>query len=231
LLGNLYGHQCAVRRESINVLGATSGDTGAAAIPRAARQAGHGDFHSLSRRACSPLQERQMACTGATNVFALAVDGSFDDAQTALKDIFGDQKFRTHHRLSAVNSVYIARVLAQCIYYLSAWLRVSVGERDNVELSCRRGISATCSRVAAPADGRADPRIKVATNRERIFLPHVHDGRISRRCGSTEPRACRWISRWRRNSKRFHLHERGPLIWRARARGDWRRSGRRGISV
>jgi threonine synthase len=74
-----------------------------------------------------------MACTGAANVFALAVDGSFDDAQTALKDIFFDQDFRKRHRLSAVNSVNIARVLAQCVYYLSAWLRVPATERDNVE--------------------------------------------------------------------------------------------------
>lgn len=74
-----------------------------------------------------------MACTGAANVFALAVDGTFDDAQSALKEIFGDQGFRTRHRLSAVNSINLARVLAQCVYYLYAWLRLPVGERDNVE--------------------------------------------------------------------------------------------------
>ena len=129
LLGNLYGHQCAVRRESINVLGATSGDTGAAAIHGLLGKPGTAIFILYPDGRVSPLQERQMACTGATNVFALAVDGSFDDAQTALKDVFGDQKFRTHHRLSAVNSVNVARVLAQCVYYLSAWLRVPAGRR------------------------------------------------------------------------------------------------------
>ena len=81
----------------------------------------------------SPLQERQMACTGAENVFALAVDGTFDDAQAALKEIFADQAFRTRHRLSAVNSINLARVLAQCVYYLYAWLRLPAAERDNVE--------------------------------------------------------------------------------------------------
>lgn len=74
-----------------------------------------------------------MTCTGAANVHALAVDGTFDDAQAALKEIFGDQDFRLRHRLSAVNSINLARVLAQCVYYLFAWLRLPAAERGNVE--------------------------------------------------------------------------------------------------
>lgn len=74
-----------------------------------------------------------MTCTGADNVFALAIDGSFDDAQAALKEIFADQAFRTGHRLSAVNSINLARVLAQCVYYLSAWLRLAPAEQEDVE--------------------------------------------------------------------------------------------------
>ena len=133
LLGNLYGHQCAARRQSINVFGATSGDTGAAAIHGLLGKPGTAIFILYPDGRVSPLQERQMACTGADHVFAMAVDGSFDDAQTALKEIFGDQEFRTRHRLSAVNSVNIARVLAQCVYYLWAWLRLPRGERSEVE--------------------------------------------------------------------------------------------------
>jgi threonine synthase len=74
-----------------------------------------------------------MTCTEADNVYAMAIEGSFDDAQTALKDIFADQEYRTNHRLSAVNSINLARVLAQCVYYLSAWLRVPKARQDNVE--------------------------------------------------------------------------------------------------
>ncbi|MEO6003159.1 MAG: threonine synthase [Opitutus sp.] len=133
LLGNLYEHQCEVRRETINVLGATSGDTGAAAIHGLLGKPGTAIFILYPDGRVSPLQERQMACTGANNVFALAVDGTFDDAQASLKEIFGDQTFRLKHRLSAVNSINLARVLAQCVYYLYAWLRISAGERDNVE--------------------------------------------------------------------------------------------------
>ncbi len=133
LLGNLYDYQCAMRRETINVLGATSGDTGAAAIHGLLGKPGTAIFILYPDGRVSPLQERQMTCTGADNVFALAVDGTFDDAQTALKEIFGDQEFRLRHRLSAVNSINLARVLAQCVYYLYAWLRVPVIERRDVE--------------------------------------------------------------------------------------------------
>lgn len=133
LLGNLYEYQCAQRKESINVLGATSGDTGAAAIHGLLGKPGTAIFILYPNGRVSPLQERQMACTGADNVYALAVDGTFDDAQTALKDIFGEQAFRLRHHLSAVNSINLARVLAQCVYYLYAWLRLPVAARSNVE--------------------------------------------------------------------------------------------------
>src|SRR5687768_16446100 len=133
LLGNLYAHQCLVRRETINVLGATSGDTGAAAIHGLLGKPGTAIFILYPDGRVSPLQERQMTCTGAENVYALAVDGTFDDAQNALKEIFSDQEFRIGHRLSAVNSINLARVLAQCVYYLYAWLKLPATERDNVE--------------------------------------------------------------------------------------------------
>jgi threonine synthase len=133
LLGNLYAHQCKVRKETINVLGATSGDTGAAAIHGLLGRPGTAIFILYPDGRVSPLQERQMTCTGADNVFALAVDGTFDDAQAALKEIFGDQEFRRRHRLSAVNSINLARVLGQCVYYLHAWLKLPSSERGNVE--------------------------------------------------------------------------------------------------
>lgn len=133
LLGNLYEHQCRVRGETINVLGATSGDTGAAAIHGLIGKPGTAIFILYPDGRVAPLQERQMACTGANNVFALAVDGTFDDAQGALKEIFGEQGFRVRHRLSAVNSINLARVLAQCVYYLHAWLSLPRADRDNVE--------------------------------------------------------------------------------------------------
>lgn len=133
LLGNLYARQCALRGESINVLGATSGDTGSAAIHGLLGKPGTAIFILYPDGRTSPLQERQMACTGADNVFAISIDGTFDDAQAALKDVFGDQTFRIGHRLSAVNSINLARVLAQCVYYLWAWLRLPAEIRSETE--------------------------------------------------------------------------------------------------
>ncbi len=133
LLGNLYARQCAIRGETINVLGATSGDTGAAAIHSLMGRPGSAIFMLYPDGRVSALQERQMACTGAPNVHALAVDGSFDGAQAVLKEILGDAAFRARHRLSAVNSINIARVLAQSVYYLYAWLDLPLGQQAAAE--------------------------------------------------------------------------------------------------
>ncbi|GAB1489506.1 threonine synthase [Opitutaceae bacterium] len=170
LLGNLYEHQCKVRGQSINVLGATSGDTGAAAIHGLLGKPGTAIFITYPDGRVSPLQERQMTCTGADNVYALAVDGSFDDAQAALKEIFADQAFRTRHRLSAVNSINLARVLAQCVYYLSAWLRLPKGRRNDVEFVVPTGNFGNVlagwmlQKMGVPIRG-----FKVATNQNDIL--------------------------------------------------------------
>lgn len=170
LLGNLYEHQCATRGETINVLGATSGDTGAAAIHGLLGKPGAAVFILYPDGRVAPLQERQMACTGADNVYALAIEGSFDDAQAALKEIFADQAFRVHHRLSAVNSINLARVLAQGVYYLSAWLRLPAANRDNVEFVVPTGNFGNVlagwllQRMGVPIRG-----FKVATNRNDIL--------------------------------------------------------------
>jgi len=74
-----------------------------------------------------------MACTGASNVHALALDGSFDGAQSVLKEVLGDGPFRARYRLSAVNSINIARIIAQGVYYLYAWLRLPREQRATAE--------------------------------------------------------------------------------------------------
>lgn len=132
LLGNLYEEQMGRSGEDINVLGATSGDTGAAAIHGLLGKEGVNIYILYPEGGVAPLQERQMTCTGADNVYALSIRGSFDDAQTALKEVFADMEFRRHHRLSAVNSINLARVLAQCVYYIYAWLQLPESESEEV---------------------------------------------------------------------------------------------------
>jgi threonine synthase len=124
LLGLLYRRQVARTGQHLAVLGATSGDTGSAAIHGCLGQSGITIFILYPDGRVAPLQERQMACTGADNVHALCVPGTFDDAQRVVKEAFGDAGFAREVNLSAVNSINIARVLAQCVYYLWAWLRL-----------------------------------------------------------------------------------------------------------
>ena len=170
LLGNLYGWQCEQSGKSINVLGATSGDTGAAAIHGLLGKPRTAIFILYPDGRVSPLQERQMTCTGAANVHAIAIDGSFDDAQRVLKDIFANKSFATQHRLSAVNSINIARVLAQSVYYLYAWLRLPEAERLNVEFVVPTGNFGNVfagwllQQMGVPISG-----FKVATNRNDIL--------------------------------------------------------------
>jgi len=170
LLGNLYGWQCAQAGRSINVLGATSGDTGAAAIHGLLGKPNTAIFILYPDGRVSPLQERQMACTGAANVHAIAIEGSFDDAQRVLKDIFANKAFATEHRLSAVNSINIARVLAQSVYYLHAWLRLPEAARRNTEFVVPTGNFGNVfagwllSQMGVPIMG-----FKVATNRNDIL--------------------------------------------------------------
>lgn len=170
LLGNLYEHQCAARGQTINVLGATSGDTGAAAIHGLLGKPGTAIFILYPDGRVSPLQERQMTCTGADNVFALAIDGSFDDAQASLKEVFGDQDFRKEHRLSAVNSINLARGLAQCVYYLYAWLRLPEEARDSVEFVVPTGnFGNVLAGWMLTKMGVPIPGFKVATNQNDIL--------------------------------------------------------------
>lgn len=170
LLGNLYEHQCSSRVQTINVLGATSGDTGAAAIHGLLGKPGTAIFILYPDGRVSPLQERQMTCTGAENVFALAIDGSFDDAQALLKEIFGDQDFRQEQRLSAVNSINLARGLAQCVYYLYAWLRLPGDVRSKVEFVVPTGnFGNVLSGWMLQRMGVPIPGFKVATNQNDIL--------------------------------------------------------------
>ena len=133
LLGLLYKRQATRSGKRLAVLGATSGDTGSAAIHGCMGQNGITIFILYPDGRVAPLQERQMACTGADNVFAIRTPGTFDDAQRVVKDIFGDVTFAQSQNLSAVNSINIARVLAQCVYYIWAWLKLPEKNRANAE--------------------------------------------------------------------------------------------------
>ncbi len=186
LLGNLYEAQIARSGMPIAVLGATSGDTGAAAIHGLLGKSGVATFILYPDGRVSPLQERQMTCTGADNVFPLAIEGSFDDAQAALKEVFGDREFAGEVGLSAVNSINLARILAQCVYYLYAFFRLPDEAREEATFVVPTGNFGNVlagwlvRRMGVPIRG-----FRVATNRNdilhRLFQTGIYE------LGSVEP--------------------------------------------
>ena len=123
-LGNLFEYILKERRQDLNILAATSGDTGSAAIygVRGRKRIRIFIMHPQGR--VSDIQERQMTSVLDDNVFNIAVDGTFDDCQRIMKAMFTDLKFKDRHALGSVNSINWARVLAQIVYYFYAAFRV-----------------------------------------------------------------------------------------------------------
>lgn len=171
LLGLLYKRQVARSGRRLAVLGATSGDTGSAAIHGCLGQDGISIFILYPQGRVAPLQERQMACTGAANVFAIPVPGTFDDAQRVVKETFGDAAFAQEVNLSAVNSINIARVLAQCVYYIWAWLRLPAEARaKGVEFAVPTGnFGNVLAGWMAGRMGLPGVSFRVATNQNDIL--------------------------------------------------------------
>ena len=123
-LGNLFEYLLAESGARMNILGATSGDTGSAAIYGVRGKRNINIFILHPQGKVSAVQERQMTTVTDANVFNLAIEGTFDDGQQIVKEIFGDLEFKKEHALGAVNSINWARVLAQVVYYFYAWGQV-----------------------------------------------------------------------------------------------------------
>jgi len=120
LVGRMFDHVLAERGQRITIVGATSGDTGSAAID-AVKDCENIDIVILYPAGrTSDVQRRQMTTVDSPNVHTIAIEGNFDDCQDLVKAMFGDTEFRDQLQLSAVNSINWARVMAQIVYYASA---------------------------------------------------------------------------------------------------------------
>lgn len=129
LLGRLFDHVLEQRGQRVTIVGATSGDTGSAAI-EACRHCKNIDIFILHPKGrTSDVQRRQMTTVDAPNVFNIALEGSFDDCQNIVKAMFADHAFRDDINLSAVNSINWARVMAQIVYYVTAALALGGPDR------------------------------------------------------------------------------------------------------
>lgn len=129
LLGRLFDYVLEKKGERITIVGATSGDTGSAAI-EACRHCKNIDIFILHPHGrTSEVQRRQMTTIEGNNVFNIALEGTFDDCQNMVKAMFGDEKYNREMNLSAVNSINWARIMAQIVYYFTAALALGGPDR------------------------------------------------------------------------------------------------------
>ncbi len=128
LIGNFYQHHLGRDQRKINIIVATSGDTGAAAIDALKGKNNLNVFVLHPNNKISPVQRRLMTIHEETNVFNIAVEGNFDDCQNLVKGMFNDEKFSKAINMSGVNSINWARIVAQSVYYFYAYFKVGNGQ-------------------------------------------------------------------------------------------------------
>ena len=180
-LGNLFEYLLAESGEHMNILGATSGDTGSAAIYGVRGKSNINIFILHPHKKVSPVQELQMTTVTDENVFNLAIKGTFDDGQQIVKDIFGDLDFKQKYALGAVNSINWARVLAQVVYYFYAWgqVRKQTGA-DKVYFSVPTGnFGDIFAGYIAKRMGLPIEKLILATNANNILSRFINRGDYS----------------------------------------------------
>ena len=166
LLGQLFQYVLALRNQRLNILGATSGDTGSAAIAGVRGQDNVDIYILYPKGRVSPLQELQMTTVPDRNVHCIEVDGTFDDCQRLMKETFADLDYKEKYQLGAVNSVNWARVLAQIVYYGYASLKAPAAAQFSVPTGNFGNVFAAylAQRMGFPID-----KLIVATNENDIL--------------------------------------------------------------
>ncbi len=128
-LGRLLDHILEKRKQKVVIIGATSGDTGSAAIAGCRGRRNMDIFIMYPHGRVSDVQRLQMTSVLDENVHNIALDGTFDDCQDIVKSLFADENFRSEHNLTAVNSINWARIVAQVVYYFYAALKLGAPDR------------------------------------------------------------------------------------------------------
>ena len=128
LIGNFYQYHLENEQKKINIIVATSGDTGAAAIDALKGKSNLNVFVLHPHNRISPVQRRLMTIHEESNVFNLAIEGNFDDCQNLVKAMFNDEKFSSDINMSGVNSINWARIIAQSVYYFFAYFKIGNGQ-------------------------------------------------------------------------------------------------------
>ena len=178
LLGALFEHELARRGSTLNVLGATSGDTGSAAEYALKGKRRVNVFMLTPKGRMSPFQTAQMYTLDDANVFNLAIDGVFDQCQDIVKAVSSDGRFKERHRLGTVNSINWARVAAQTVYYFKGYFATTRGESDAVDFAVPSGnFGNILAGHVAKRMGLPIRRLILATNENDVLDEFFRSGR------------------------------------------------------
>lgn len=176
LLGGMFEYFLTQSGERMTVIGATSGDTGSAAMAALAGRRNVDVFILYPDKGPSDIQRKQMTCMEAPNVHAMAVEGSFDDCQAIVKALFNDSALRAKYKFAAVNSINLMRILAQIVYYFAA---VSAFGGKPVSFVVPSGnFGNVFAGYAAKRCGAPIAKLAVASNRNDILTRFFASGQM-----------------------------------------------------
>jgi threonine synthase len=181
LLARLMDHVLTERDQRATIVGATSGDTGGAAIDAFAGRQRTDMFILFPRGRVSPVQQRQMTTCAADNVHALAIEGNFDDCQDMVKAMFNNHAFRDRMQISGVNSINWARIMAQVVYYFTTAVSLGAPHRP-VSFTVPTGnFGDIFAGYVARQMGLPVERLVIATNDNDILVRTLTSGRYEMR--------------------------------------------------
>ena len=178
LLGNLFEYVLAKSGERINILGATSGDTGSSAEYALRGKRGVNVFMLSPHGKMSPFQTAQMFSLQDANIYNIAVRGVFDDCQDMVKAVNNDAAFKARQRIGAVNSINWARVAAQIVYYFRGYFAVTQSDDEQVAFAVPSGnFGNICAGHIARMMGLPIARLILATNENNVLDEFFRTGR------------------------------------------------------
>lgn len=170
LLGNLFEYELARRGAQLNILGATSGDTGSAAEYAMRGKKGVRVFMLSPHGRMSPFQQAQMFSLLDDNIHNIAIRGVFDDCQDIVKAVSNDLDFKRRHHIGTVNSINWARLLAQVVYYFAGYFRATSDNGQKVSFTVPSGnFGNVCAGHVARQMGLPIDRLVVATNENDVL--------------------------------------------------------------
>jgi threonine synthase len=170
LLGNLFEYELARRGEELNILGATSGDTGSAAEYAMRGKKGVRVFMTSPHGRMSPFQQAQMFSLKDANIHNLAIEGVFDDCQDIVKAVSNDLAFKRKYRIGTVNSINWARLVAQVVYYFAGYFQATQANDQRVSFAVPSGnFGNICAGHVARMMGLPIAKLVLATNENDVL--------------------------------------------------------------